>query len=325
MKFNKHRWKRDEPTQILSRDSVESKIRQFYPGANLEEFSILSSGLVNTNIHFKISGLNDSFLLRIYCRDNQLLNIESALSQRFGSIIPMPEFLFVQKKDLPEQSFAIQKWFRGVHFYKILETATEANLMRCADNIANTLSKISTQTFSSSGFFKENLDIIPFDKVNEDHPFILYIKDCLFKGQAGIHLGQELRDKLWNYVIKNQDFFPEQEPACLVHGDFNFDNILIDPDSYKVMAILDWEFAFPGSYLFDIGTFLRFELPQTVKDEFISSYQRYSEINLPSNFEKMIKVQDLANFVGLINHAQEDFERTRDVKSLINETLIQYP
>ena len=261
--------------------------------------------------------------MRIYNRDNASLNLEILLSQKFGHLIPMPEFLHVQKQNPPEQSFVIQKWYDGIPFYKILETPTKTNLTLCAKNIAYILSVISNQKFSKSGFFKDNLEIEPYKREN-NHPFILYIKDCLFKEHAGKNLGNELRDKLWNYVEENRDYFPNQEPACLVHGDFNFDNILIDEETSKVVAILDWEFAFVGSYLFDIGTFLRFELPNEVKKEFITSFQQYSGISLPENYEKMIKIQDIANFVGLINHPTETPDRVRDVKCLIQETLMNY-
>lgn len=324
MKFSKHKWERNKTFLPVTKEMVESKIKFFYPRNNIEKFEVISSGLANINVFFKLTGINDSFLLRIYNRDNASLNLEMLLSQKFAHLIPMPEFLYVQKQKSPEQSFVIQKWFDGISFYKILEEGTNTNLVRSAKSIAYVLSNIADQKFPAAGFFKDNLEVKPYDSDNKNHPFISYIEDCLFNGHAGKNLGDELRDELWNYIQKNRELFPKQEPACLVHGDFNFDNILIDVASSQVIAVLDWEFAFAGSYLFDIGTFLRFELPVEVKKEFISSFQDYSGISLPENYEKMVKIQDISNFVGLINHSKETPDRVRDVKRLIQETLMNY-
>jgi aminoglycoside phosphotransferase (APT) family kinase protein len=51
--------------------------------------------------------------------------------------------------------------------------------------------------------------------------------------------------------------------ASLVHGDFNSPNIFVrhERGSWRVAAILDWEFAFAGSILCDIGNMLRYERP----------------------------------------------------------------
>ncbi len=324
MKFSKHQWERHKALQPVSKEMVEAKIKKFYPKASVEKFEVVSSGLANINVFFRITGINDSFLLRIYNRDNASLNLEMLLSQKFGHLIPMPEFLHVQNENSPESSFVIQKWFDGVPFYKILETPVNTNLTMTAKNIAFILNTITSQKFHKAGFFKNNLEINPYDNENNNHPFISYIEDCLFDGYAGKNLGDELRNELWTYVKENRDYFPKQEPACLVHGDFNFDNILVDYDSGKVIAILDWEFAFAGSHLFDIGTFLRFELPVEVKKEFIKAFERYSGTFLPNNYEKMIKIQDISNLVGLINHPMETPDRLRDVKCLIQETLMNY-
>lgn len=47
--------------------------------------------------------------------------------------------------------------------------------------------------------------------------------------------------------------------SCLVHSDFNPKNILVDPASGAVTAVLDWEYAHAGSPHADLGNLLRFE------------------------------------------------------------------
>jgi aminoglycoside phosphotransferase (APT) family kinase protein len=47
--------------------------------------------------------------------------------------------------------------------------------------------------------------------------------------------------------------------AVLTHSDLNPKNILVDPATSQVSALLDWEFAHAGSRYADLGNFCRFE------------------------------------------------------------------
>jgi aminoglycoside phosphotransferase (APT) family kinase protein len=47
--------------------------------------------------------------------------------------------------------------------------------------------------------------------------------------------------------------------ACLVHGDLNPKNVLLDPATLEVTAVLDWEYAHAGHPWTDLGNLLRFE------------------------------------------------------------------
>ncbi len=49
---------------------------------------------------------------------------------------------------------------------------------------------------------------------------------------------------------------PEQGPATIVHGDYRLDNLLLDPDSGVVQAVLDWELTTLGDPLADLGLLL---------------------------------------------------------------------
>ena len=49
----------------------------------------------------------------------------------------------------------------------------------------------------------------------------------------------------------------EAHPPSLVHGDLNGKNIVADPDTGRLRAVLDWEFAHGGDWLEDVGNLLR--------------------------------------------------------------------
>ena len=53
------------------------------------------------------------------------------------------------------------------------------------------------------------------------------------------------------------DHAPAESGATVIHNDFKFDNLLLDPDDpARVAAVLDWEMATVGCPLMDLGTAL---------------------------------------------------------------------
>jgi len=47
---------------------------------------------------------------------------------------------------------------------------------------------------------------------------------------------------------------PDTENPCLIHNDFKFDNVVLDPDNpLKITGVLDWEMATLGDPLMDLG------------------------------------------------------------------------
>jgi aminoglycoside phosphotransferase (APT) family kinase protein len=70
----------------------------------------------------------------------------------------------------------------------------------------------------------------------------------------------ELRDRLAATV-------PPSGPARIVHGDYRLDNLLADPETMTVTAVLDWEMATLGDPLADLGVLLTYwEVTPSVDD-----------------------------------------------------------
>ena len=55
------------------------------------------------------------------------------------------------------------------------------------------------------------------------------------------------------------EHMPEDIATCVIHGDFRFDNVVLDPDDpTHVIGVLDWEMATLGDPLMDLGNSLAY-------------------------------------------------------------------
>ena len=64
---------------------------------------------------------------------------------------------------------------------------------------------------------------------------------------------------------------PASTGATLVHNDYKFDNIMLDPhDLTEIIAVLDWEMTTIGEPLMDLGTSLGYWMSKEVGDQLLS-------------------------------------------------------
>ncbi len=72
-------------------------------------------------------------------------------------------------------------------------------------------------------------------------------------------------------IVWLNDNIPPESGASLIHNDYKFDNIMLDPnDLTRVTAVLDWEMVTVGDPLMDLGTTLGYWMSSEVGDELLS-------------------------------------------------------
>ena len=77
--------------------------------------------------------------------------------------------------------------------------------------------------------------------------------------------------ELENTIVWLNDNIPTESGASLIHNDYKFDNIMLDPaDLTRITAVLDWEMVTVGDPLMDLGTTLGYWISRYAGDEMMN-------------------------------------------------------
>ncbi len=208
-----------------------------------------------------------------------------------------------------------------------METGSDDDIVACAYDLGAVLARIGTYTFSQTGFFGPGLTIA---ESLGDGPasYLNGIEQYLQLDRVRQRLGEEEAEHLELFVKDQAEHLAELSATpVLVHADFKGINVLMQQRAqcWKVAAVLDWEFAFAGTPLFDIGNMLRYEklYPPAFEAEFIRGFRDHGGV-LPTNWKKLIKLLDLLNLCEFLNAETPEPAMSEEVKGLITNTLEQW-
>jgi aminoglycoside phosphotransferase (APT) family kinase protein len=109
---------------------------------------------------------------------------------------------------------------------------------------------------------------------------------------AVLQLDETAAQQLLRLTQAAQDRLDRVGRASLVHSDLNPKNLLVDPDTLQVTALLDWEFAHAGSPLTDVGNLLRFERQPAFRTGVLAGY-RSRVPDAPDDLEQAAEAADL--------------------------------
>lgn len=105
-----------------------------------------------------------------------------------------------------------------------------------------------------------------------------------------------------------QELLADDARRVLVHGDLNPKNVLVDPGTLEVTALLDWEFAHAGGPWEDLGNLLRHvpdgEPGEVLADAVLAAYAALVP-DVPHDVRDRARAADLASLVELAARAED--------------------
>jgi aminoglycoside phosphotransferase (APT) family kinase protein len=82
-----------------------------------------------------------------------------------------------------------------------------------------------------------------------------------------------------------KDHMPSSSPAALIHNDYKYDNVVLDPDDItKIVGVLDWEMCTIGDPLSDLGSALAYWVDPQDPEEFRRI--RWGPTNFPGSLTR---------------------------------------
>ncbi len=85
---------------------------------------------------------------------------------------------------------------------------------------------------------------------------------------------------------------PKEVGACLIHNDYKYDNVVLDPSLTSIVGVLDWEMSTIGDPLMDLGTTLAYWVQADDPDGLLAI--RFCATTLPGSLTRQELVERYA-------------------------------
>jgi fructokinase len=148
-----------------------------------------------------------------------------------------------------------------------------------------------------------------------------FIESPKLQQRTGTYLARQLHEYIWSWAPRLANL---NEDRRLVHSDFGSRNILVKcvNDRWMVAAVLDWEFAFSGSPLLDVGHFLRYEKKQLpLREPWFSSGFVEGGGSLCDDWRELARAVDLTGLCASLAEPALPDDVTIEILGLIRATL----
>lgn len=128
-------------------------------------------------------------------------------------------------------------------------------------------------------------------------------------------------------IEKLKMYLPDEAEHHLVHGDYDPANILVNKidGQWKITEILDWEFAFSGSPLFDVANMLRYahQMPATFETSFIQGVS--TRFTLPQHWRITTHLLNMISLLDCLTRCpiEQRPNQRADIYSLISYMIHQ--
>jgi aminoglycoside phosphotransferase (APT) family kinase protein len=283
-------------------------LSRMLPGEQVTAATLLGGGYSNRNTRLDTRA-GRSYVLRQYrpAPDDgpgaRTCAIEEALARRLRGVVPVPEVVAADAAGAEAgEPVLLSRHVVGVPLRAALAAAGEQDQAGLGQAAGRVLAAIGAIGFERAGLFTDGTLTPTADGMPASLPE--FVEQCLAAGRAGAVLDPAELAGLRSLAAAYGPLADRAGDASqLVHSDFNPKNLLVarEPDGWSVTAVLDWEFAFSGSPLHDIGNMLRFtdEIPPAFAAAFTGGFGDAGG-SLPPDWREVSRALDLYALADLL-------------------------
>jgi len=202
-------------------------------------------------------------VVRIYGRSwerrgDGAAEIDAAVLRLVRGLIPVPDVIEVRRGNADNglPPLLVTSFVEGTRLDEISPKLSEKKLRAAARNLGVILARLAQMPMVSMGPFVDgSLRVGSFGP--DTHTLSEHVDAKLERASALRTWPASDIEALRGYALYCQGLLSDVMRRTLVHGDFNPKNLLVDPRTLDVVAVVDWEFAHAGLPLADLGNLLR--------------------------------------------------------------------
>lgn len=179
--------------------------------------------------------------------------IHEALHRLVRGLVPVPAVLEVRRADpaTGTPALLVTEFVEGVRGDLLLPDLDEVQRGRLGRRLGEIAGTLAGMPFLAAGTFA--------DKDLRVETFALDLPEWVESYAERLDWSPTDLESLRDVAADAQDLLDSVVRVSLVHSDLNPKNLVVDPETLRVRAVLDWEFAHAGSPFADLGNLLRFD------------------------------------------------------------------
>jgi aminoglycoside phosphotransferase (APT) family kinase protein len=260
---DKAAWKVVSPPPALALATADRLLAGWRGASRVVQVEPLDGGIMNWNYAIRLSESAERFVLRFYDRAPRSCAKEVAVLALVRGDLPVPAVLHACVDGASGYPpFCVLEFIDGISLRTLRRRGDAKDVADASYDAGRLLPRLARHRFERSGLLSQELTIVdgPFADARVADVVGHFVQSPIFRQR----IDAALLARILDFARSNEGRLAEQSRgASLVHGDFNSPNILVRQErgSWRVAAILDWEFAYAASILCDIGNMLRYERP----------------------------------------------------------------
>jgi hypothetical protein len=218
----------------------------------------------------------------------------------------------------------LMQYVAGITFRQLKRTRDTQAIGEAAHSVGKTLAEIGKYRFPEPGRFGAGAQVVG-PMIEGPDPLLQFFEQCISDSTFRSRTTEKSRGQLHELV---HAWAPRMHclnaERSLVHSDFNSPNIMVKQvdGRWEVSAIIDWEFAFSGPPLFDVGNFLRYERKgRPVLEPFFSRSFEENGGWLPEGWKRLARIIDLTSLCEFLTREVLPTDVVTEVLELVQATI----
>lgn len=199
--------------------------------------------------------------------------VDAAVLALVRGLLPVPAVLEVRRADPASGApgLLVTEWIAGERGDLVLPGLDDDGLATLGGHLGHLAGLLACMPQPRSGPFVDGE--LRLGSFGDESNLAGVLTTHLDRLDPAAGWGTMEREGLRKVVARADDVLGTVRRRSLVHSDLNAKNVLVDPASLDVVAVLDWEFSHAGDPATDLGNLLRHERRPAYAEAVVEAYR----------------------------------------------------